>query len=691
MSQQDAVIRLLLVEDRLEDAEQLISHLRNGGIAVRPHRPENEDDLVALLAAQSIDLVLASYDAKYIPIAHAVERVNATGKDIPIVAASTTVDEKLALSAMSMGIRDIALRNKPEHVQAVVRAEFGNLHARRGLRHLEAALRETERRCDSLIASSRDPIAYVHEGMHIRANDAYLEMFGFESFEEIEGVSVLDLIASQHADSFKQLLKRLGKGEPPPKQLELKAQRADGSSFDAVMEFAQATYEGEACLQIIFRQQTVDPDMVKELDTLRQRDALTGLFNRQHFMTEVEAAVARAAEGRGQQAVLLIEPDHYENLLNEIGIAHADELVKGIGQRISGALDEQTVAARMSDHGFAVLCLAHDHKASQAQAERIRDAFHGHILEVGERSVNLGVSIGGVQIGEKIASVSQVTGKATQCLASSVGMGGNRIEIFDPAARDRAEEERIQAWVARIREALAGDQFVLHYQPIISLTGAEEENYDVYLRMKGPGGEIIPPMTYLAIAEEHGLLDDIDRWVIAHAVRVIGERQKAGKQTNLFVKITPASLVEGGLENYIAEQVKASGIKGERLVLQIPESKVFTHLKSLQSFQQAVAMVGCRVALEQFGTGLNSFQMLSHIDPAILKIDRSFIQDVAKNPEVQKQVREIVTKAHAAGKLTVAEFVSDAGTMSVLFGMGMDFVEGNFLAPAGPAMNYDFG
>ena len=691
MAQQDAVIRLLLVEDRLEDAEQLISHLRNGGMAVRPHRPESEDDLASILGSQSIDLVLAAFDAKYIPIAHVVERVIATGKDIPVVVASTVLDEKIALSALSLGIRDIALRQKPEHVQAVVRAEFSGLQARRGLRHLEAALRETERRCDSLIASSRDPIAYVHEGMHIRANDAYLEMFGFESFEDIEGVSVLDLISPDNSDSFKQLLKRLGKGEAPPKQLELQAQRADGSSFDAVMEFAQATYEGETCLQIVFRQQAVDPDMVKELDTLRQRDALTGMYNRQHFMTEVEAAVARAAEGQGQQAFLLLEPDHYENLLAEIGLAHADELVKGIAERITSALDPDTLAARMSDHSFAVLCMAHDHKRSQAQAERIRDAFHGHILEIGERSVNLGVSVGGVQIGEKIASVSQVTGKASQCLASSAGMGGNRIEIFDPAARDRAEEERIQAWVQRIREALDGDQFVLHYQPIISLTGAEEENYDVYLRMKGPGGEIIPPMTYLAIAEEHGLLDDIDRWVIARAVKEIAERQKAGRHTNLFVKITPASLVEGGLENHIAEQVKASGIPGERLVLQIPESKVFTHLRAVQSFQQAVAKIGCRVALEQFGTGLNSFQMLTHFDPSILKIDRSFIQDVAKNAEVQKQVREIVEKAHAAGKLTVAEFVSDATTMSALFAMGMDFVEGNFLAAAGPQMNYDFG
>lgn len=691
MAQQDAVLRLLLVEDQLEDAEQLISQLRNGGMAVRPQRPDSEAELVRLLDSQSIDLVLAALDAKYLPIATVVGRVTATGKDIPVVVSTPVMDEKAVMLALAAGARDIALRTRPEHVQSVVRNEFAALLARRSLRHLEASLRESDRRCDALIASSRDPIAYVHEGMHIRANDAYLEMFGFEGFDEIEGLSLLDLIGPDHADSFKQLLKKISKGETPPRQLDLQAKRTDGSTFDAVMEFTSATYESESCLQIVFRQQSVDADMVKELDTLRQRDALTGLFNRQHFMTELEAAIVRAADGKGQQAFLLVEPDHYENLLGEIGLAAADDLIKGMAERLQGSLDANTVAARLSDHGFAVLCLSHDHNGSLALAERIREAFHGHILDLGERSVNPSVSIGGVQVGERIASVSQVMSKSSQCLASCIGMGGNRIEIFDPAARDRVEEERIQAWVERIREALANDQFVLHYQPIISLTGAGEENYDVYLRMTGQGGEVIPPLTYLAIAEEHGLLDDIDRWVIKRAVAVIGERKKAGKHTNLFVKVTPASLVEGGLESFIAEQLAAHAVPGDRLVLQIPESKVFTHLKAVQAFQQAVAALGCRVALEQFGTGLNSFQMLSHFDPAILKIDRGFITELGKNAELQKQVREIVTRAHAAGKQTVAEFVSDAATMTVLFSMGMDFVEGNFLAAAGPAMNYDFG
>ncbi|TGV31187.1 PAS domain S-box protein, partial [Mesorhizobium sp. M8A.F.Ca.ET.142.01.1.1] len=116
------------------------------------------------------------------------------------------------------GIRALALRQRPEHLLAVVRDQWVDLQARRGLRRIEAQMRETERRCDALIASSRDPIAYVHEGMHIRANDAYLEMFGYEHFDDIEGISLLDMVAAQHVEGFKQLLKGLSRGEAPPPQ-----------------------------------------------------------------------------------------------------------------------------------------------------------------------------------------------------------------------------------------------------------------------------------------------------------------------------------------------------------------------------------------------------------------------------------------------------------------------------------------
>jgi diguanylate cyclase (GGDEF)-like protein/PAS domain S-box-containing protein len=690
----DTALRLMIVDDSVEDAEAIVSAMRNAGIAVRPLRPASAEELGTMLGGQAIDLVLASQQSATVPLDDVLQLVKSSGKDLPVIAITDRVDEASLSQAFAGGVRGIALRNKPQQLLGAVRTEWADLEARRSLRKLEAQVRETERRCDALIESSREPIAYVHEGMHIRANGAYLEMFGFESFDDIEGMSLLDLVAPQHVDGFKQLLKAMSKGETPPPRYELEAHDTEGNAFPAVMEFTPALYEGEPCLQVVFRRQEIDPELAREVEELRQRDQATGLLNRPTFLRSLEDAVASAAQNQGQHGLLLLEPDHYQRLLQEIGLDSADALLAAIAERLRGVLDaslapDDAIAARFGEHSLAVLVGA-DHVATTALAERIREAFASHVFEIGNRSSAITASIGGVQIGEKIASVTQVLAKANHGVQSSIAVGGNRIEIFDPSAVDRAEEERIHAWVARLREALDSDRFLLYYQPVISLQGETGAMYETYIRLDAGSGETVPPLSFLQIAEEHGLLWEIDRWVVAHAIDVIGQRARAGVPTTLLVKMSQASLADDSLARFVGEQLVAHGVSGEHLVLQLPEAKVFTHLRAAQEFAGAVARHGCRVALEQFGVGLDSFQLLSHFDPAFIKLDRSFMEDLAKNAANQQRVRDIATKARSLGIRSIAEFVQDAASMSLLFSSGIDYVEGHFLAPAGPEMNYDF-
>ena len=136
------------------------------------------------------------------------------------------------------------------------------------------------------------------------------------------------------------------------------------------------------------------------------------------------------------------------------------------------------------------------------------------VFSIGERSATVTVSVGGVQVGEKIASIGQVLARATECTQAALELG-NTTRVFDPAAVDRVEEERIQHWVARIRQALEGDGFQLHYQPVLNLQGEALELYEAYLRLEN-NGELLSPTAFLGIAEEHGLLADINRWVVAH-------------------------------------------------------------------------------------------------------------------------------------------------------------------------------
>ncbi len=687
----DNALRLMIVDDSVEDAEAIVSSLRNAGIAVRPLRPDSSEEFAAMVAGQAIDLVMAAQRARSVALADVMQQVTASGKDLPVIAVVDTVDEAGFTEVMTAGVRKIALRHRSQLLLTAVREEWADLEARRALRRLEARVRETERRCDALIDSSREPIAYIHEGMHIRANAAYLEMFGYDDFEDIEGMSLLDLVAPQHVEGFKQLLKDLSKGEPPPPRYELEARDIDGNAFPASMEFTQAQYEGEPCLQVVFRRQEVDPELAHEIEELRQRDQVTGLLNRPTFLRALEDAVDDAAQNNGQHGLLLIEPDHYQKLLQDIGLDSADNMLAAMSERLQSVLEgTDAVAARFSEHTLAVLVKNSDHDATADVAERIREGFASHVFPIGTRSSVITISIGGVQIGEKIASVSQVLAKASQGVQSSIGVGGNRFELFDPSAIDRAEEEHIQAWVARLRDALDNEGFLLHYQPVISLQGDTGAVYETFLRLNAGEGELVKPLTFLQIAEEHGLLWEIDRYVIEHTIAIIGQRMRAGKPTTLLVKVSQAALDDDSLTRYIGEQLLAHGVPGEYLVVQLPEAKVFTHLKATQEFAAAIGRLDCRLALEQFGAGLDSFQLLAHLKPNMLKIDRSFVQDLPKNADNQQRIREIATKARELGIQTVAEFVQDAASMSILFTSGIDYVEGHFLAGAGPEMNYDF-
>ncbi|MBS0487870.1 MAG: EAL domain-containing protein [Proteobacteria bacterium] len=688
MGKQEGVIKILLVEDSVEEAEQLISMLRNGGIAVRPARAGSADELQTQLATQAPDLVLVNLAARGVALKDAAAAANATGKDIAVIAVAVKVDEDAVARAFSEGARALALRNRAEHVQSIVRREFEALLMRRGVRRLEAALRETERRCEALLDSSRDPIAYVHEGMHVRANKAYLEIFGFEDFEDIEGMSILDMIATDDADDFKTLLKKLSKGEKPPQKLNLKAQRADGSTFDATMEFAEASYEGEPCQQIIFRQQTANVELAKELDALRSKDLVTDLFNRQYCLAELERMVGEAAKGRNDQALLLIEPDNFKSLLDTVGLGNADLLLGDMANLMRRHLKETDIAGRFGEHAFGVLLGGRNADAVRQLAEMLRHAFEERIFEVGKQSVNANVSIGGTLIGEKNANAQTILNQASAALRTAQTEGGNRVNVFDPAAKDKADEEKNKHWLTLIKDALANNGFVLFYQPIISLHGAEGEFYEILLRMNGPKGEITPNF-FMPVAEQNGLLAAIDRWVISTAIKALAEREKAGHKTTFFVKLTPQSLDDQTLLPWISQQLKNARLRGDALVFEMPESKVVTSLKPARAFVTGLKQLHCGFALEQFGSGLNSFQLLKHVDANYLKLDRNYMAELPKNKEHQEKIKELCDQAHHAGKLTVAEFVEDAASMSILFSCGVNFVQGNFLQEPEKVMAYE--
>ncbi|HEX7340753.1 MAG TPA: EAL domain-containing protein [Rhodanobacteraceae bacterium] len=671
----DNVIKILFIEDAVEDAEQTISLLRNHGVAVRPARAANPSELEAACAELVPEVVLVNPDTRALKVADVAHHLETTGKDYALVALVTRMDENTIADLFAQGVQGLALRSRPEQLVQVVRREFDALGMRRAVRRLKHALRESERRCDALLESSREPIAYVHEGMHVRANHAYLETFGYESFEDIEGLSLLDMIAPDYAADFKVLLKGLSKGEKPPQHVEIKALRADGETFDAVMDFSEATYEGEACQQIVFRRQVMDEAIKDQL----LRDPVTGLFHRTHMLELIDRAVAAAADGATGQALLLVEADNWKSVIGAVGMANADNLVAAMAARVSASLGKDAVMGRMGERTLGILLEHHDDAQVREMTEHLLTLARDSVFEAGTHSVALTFGIGGSLLGERNASTQLLLEQADHALRSAQNRGVGASQIHDPAARDKAEAERERQWLELVQRALQNEGFVLYQQQVISLQDAEGDFSEVLLRMDGPNGEVTPDY-FLPVAARYGLMAAVDRWVIERAVAMLAKRRHEARRVVRFVKLAAQSLDDPTLVPWLKELIRAGGVKPGALVLEMPESKVLTSLKPAQAFVEQLGPAGVTFALEQFGSGLNSFQLLKHVHADYLKIDRSFMASLPQHEENRTRVADICEQARKLGKQTVAEWVEDAASTSILFSCGVDFVQGNFLS-----------
>ena len=670
----DQVIKILFIEKSVEDAEQIISLLRNSGIAVRPARATSAEQVTTALDELGPDIVLFDPSVGTVELRDLTRQLDAHGRDLSLVALVSQVDNAVVTDLFVNGARSVALRPQPKQLMAVIQREFDALNTRRQLRRLETALRESERRCDALLDSSNDPIAYVHEGMHVRANQAYLDTFGYTDFDDLLGLPVLDMIGPSDTDEFKATLKGLSRGEKPNGPLELQARRADATSFKASVEFAHATFEGESCLQVVFRRQQIDASVIEQL----QRDQVTGLFNRARTLESIDQAVAAATEGTKGQSLLLIEPDNWQTIVAGVGLAKADELLATFAARVEAQLGAHDTAGLLAEHTVGVLLHARNDEGIKSWIANLQQSIAGGIFDLGTRSITVTASIGGSLLGERNANTELLLNQASQALRNAQSQGGNRSDLHDPGAREKADEERERYWLGVLQQALTQNDFVLYHQQTISLQDAEGEFSEILLRLNGPQGEVLPGF-FMPIAEKHNLTPAIDRWVLNQTIEALSARERMGSPTTFFVKLTSGSLQDAELLPWLGERLKKAALKHGQLVLEMTESKVVTALRPAQEFITAWKKLGGQFAMEQFGSGLNSFQLLNHIDADYLKIDRSYMADLPQQQESQKKVAEICRQAREMSKHTIAEWVEDAASTSLLFACGVDFVQGNFL------------
>jgi EAL domain-containing protein (putative c-di-GMP-specific phosphodiesterase class I) len=286
-------------------------------------------------------------------------------------------------------------------------------------------------------------------------------------------------------------------------------------------------------------------------------------------------------------------------------------------------------------------------------------------------------SFGGLAIAAS-AGVVRLGDAERPMLAADLAMhaakeaGGNRVHVTHGADSRVAGMQARVARADQVRRALAEDRFTLYWQPIVELAGGEATQYELLLRMIGEDGAIVPPGAFIEVAERFGLIGELDRWVIRRAIRLLAERE----DVRLEVNVSGCSLSDAELPSFVERELAAAGIDPGRLIFEITETSAIADMEQAREFAARLRRLGCRFALDDFGAGFSSFQYLKHLPLDYLKIDGEFIRGLASSPTDRLVVKAMVDIARGMGMKTIAEFVEDAETVSLLRDLGVDYSQG---------------
>ena len=683
-------VRLLILEPSQNRAEELIVLLRKAGRATRAHQIESAEDLQNQLKEQKWDLLLGVSEANDLTMEQAIGIIRESERDIPIILIAEGRDPESITAGLRLGALDVALDDDDERLTMIIERELSNLYHRRERRRAEKEVSEIDRRNQLLLASSTAAIGYVHEGMHIYTNSTYSKMFGYEDPDDFAGIPIIDLISSSDQGKFKAFLKSYDKNESESE--EFICVTSEDKQITASLSLSPATYDGESCTQVIFKVSSdADTAYEERIKELSSQDLLTGLPNRASLIEQLDTAVDKS-NNQGQASILMyISIDNFAKLRTEAGISNADLVLADLANLLAELTAEEHLIARFGDDVFALLYNSGDKEAAAQMAENLRGQVEERMSDVAGKSYQSTTSIGLALVSESSSSAEDVISRAYQaCTSMESGNGVN----FYQAAEVKMGEAGVSLTSENIKDmiktAIENNAFKLMFQPIISLHGDDDEQFEVLLRLVDDDDNELLPGQFLGPAEDAGLLEKLDRWVILQSIKMLSEHRSTGSKAKLFINLTHKSMSDETFLPWMSVALKAAKLPSDAVILQIHESDATAYIKQAASFTKGMSALHCKTSINHFGCSLNPMNLLKHLTPDFVKLDDSFAQEIDQSEEKLAELKKMVTSLQETGVLTAISGIEDPMILSTLWQAGITFIQGYYLSPPLENMDYDF-
>ncbi len=683
-------LQLIFVDSSPNDVEEMVSAIKSSGVAVRSRIAQDADDLTTLLGETQPHIVLHALEDNEVSLEQTVSTINGRAPEIPVIALTKSTEDD-PVEYMQQGATTLVNKKNSEHLQLVVNNAAKTQFHIQQLKEVAANCDELEVRCQKLMESSRDAICYLHEGMHTYANEKYLERFGRTNTEELYGLSIMDLVSPDDQKSMKDLLKKFSKSKEAG-ETTLNFVKEDGETFSAKLSYNSVTVAGEECIQVVIQNSEGGDtkELEEQLSYLSERDVHTGFYHRRSIMDQLDEAANAAKQGKISQAFIQVDIANFNDIKDKFGIAAIDKVSSDVASALRKCCTENETLSKLTEESFGVLTSKIDSKFLTAFGANVIKKLSELMTSSGSDYITIKPAVGAVKIDQFTSDVPDILSKAKNCCDEAWENDVNEIVIYTPDDDQMGEHEKDERWTLKLREAVKENRLALLYQPIISLHGEPGERYQIYTALHNKDNELVPASEFVMRIERTGFGKMLDRWIILNALKKLSELRNKGADMRLFIKLSSNSILDKDLPSWLESQFKTNNISPSYVCFEIKEQVLISNFKESKILVSALQEMKSEIAIDAFGAGDNPSKILKAIPANYVKICHSLMSDVSDNQENQQAIREIAEALKPMGTKVIAQFIEDADTLSILWSLGINYTQGNFLQPPSENPNYDF-
>jgi diguanylate cyclase (GGDEF)-like protein/PAS domain S-box-containing protein len=680
---------VLLIENDAEEArlvQDMLSH--QGSYSFTLTRVESMAAAEAYLAGHSVGVVLLDLDCHDAPGAKVVLRIRAAARGASIVLLSSEKDEPIAIRAMEHGVQDYLIKGQiePHELMRALR----NSVARK---ILEENLFNEKNRAQITLDSIGDAVICTDEAGNITFLNPTAERMTGWAMKEAAGkpltecFRILDALTGKTASNPTTNVIEYGRTTHLPVNCILT--RRDGHQIfieDSVAPIRGS--DGQAAGSVlVFRDVTVARALVEQVAHLAEHDHLTGLPNRLLLNDRLNQAIAMASRNKNLMAILFLDLDNFKHINDSLGHPAGDKLLQSVAGRLLRCVRAPDTVSRQGGDEFVLLLHNLRHAEDPATtARRILNALkeahsiEGHDLHV---TASIGISV----FPEDGMDAETLLKNADTAMYQAKESGRQNFRFFKPEMNIKAVER--QSMEQDLRRAIERHEFTLHYQPIVNLKSESITGAEALLRWTHPTQGFVPPAAFIPVAENSGLILSIGAWVLREACRQAKAWADAGlRPIMISVNVSALQFRSEGFLDSLTAILKETGLRPESLILEVTESVLMERAKRGILTLRILREKGVQVAIDDFGTGYSSLSYLREFNVDSLKIDQSFVREIATTSNEKSIVSAIISMGRSLGLRVVAEGVETPEALAFLKAQDCDEAQGYYFSPAIPAAQF---